>query len=150
MPAGPPIRDDRGDKDVPLRDDIRLLGRVLGDTVRAQEGEAVFELVERIRQTAIRFHRDEDEAARPELDAILTSLSRPPAIQIIRAFSYFSHLANIAEDQHHIRRTRRPCGRRVGAARWHNCRGAARRFARPASRAAICRPSSPRHSSARC
>ena len=106
LPAGPPIRDDRGDKDVPLRDDIRLLGRVLGDTVRAQEGEAVFELVERIRQTAIRFHRDEDEGARSELDVILTSLSRLPAIQIIRAFSYFSHLANIAEDQHHIRRSR--------------------------------------------
>ena len=52
------------DKDLPLRDDIRLLGRILGDTVRAQEGEAVFDIVERIRQTSIRFHRDEDEAAR--------------------------------------------------------------------------------------
>ena len=38
------------DKDLPLRDDIRLLGRILGDTVRAQEGEAVFDLVEAIRQ----------------------------------------------------------------------------------------------------
>ncbi len=107
LDAGPPIHEDeRAEKDNPLRDDIRLLGRLLGDTVRAQEGEAVFELVERIRQTAIRFHRDEDEDARAELDVILTSLSRLPAIQIIRAFSYFSHLANIAEDQHHIRRTR--------------------------------------------
>ena len=35
------------DKDVPLRDDIRLLGRILGDTVREQEGEATFEIVER-------------------------------------------------------------------------------------------------------
>lgn len=105
----PPVHDHdeaRGDKDDPLRDDIRLLGRLLGDTIRAQEGEAAFDLVERIRQTAIRFHRDEDEDARRELNAILTSLSRAPALQIIRAFSYFSHLANIAEDQHHIRRTR--------------------------------------------
>jgi phosphoenolpyruvate carboxylase len=97
---------DAPEKDIPLRDDIRLLGRILGDTLRAQEGEATFDLVERIRQTAIRFHRDEDKAARSELAAILQSLSRAPAIQIIRAFSYFSHLANIAEDQHHIRRTR--------------------------------------------
>jgi phosphoenolpyruvate carboxylase len=94
------------DKDLPLRDDIRLLGRILGDTVRNQEGEPVFAIVERIRRTSIRFHRDEDEAARHELEATLNSLSHGQSIQIIRAFSYFSQLANIAEDQHHIRRTR--------------------------------------------
>jgi phosphoenolpyruvate carboxylase len=94
------------DKDLPLRDDIRLLGRILGDTVRSQEGEPVFAIVERIRRTSIRFHRDEDEAARHELEATLNSLSHAQNIQIIRAFSYFSQLANIAEDQHHIRRTR--------------------------------------------
>jgi phosphoenolpyruvate carboxylase len=94
------------DKDLPLREDIRLLGRILGDTVRSQEGELVFVIVERIRQTSIRFHRDEDEAARRELTATLNSLSHGQSIQIIRAFSYFSQLANIAEDQHHIRRTR--------------------------------------------
>jgi phosphoenolpyruvate carboxylase len=94
------------DKDLPLRDDVRLLGRILGDTVRNQEGELVFATVEHIRRTSIRFHRDEDEAARHELEATLNSLSRDQNIQIIRAFSYFSQLANIAEDQHHIRRTR--------------------------------------------
>jgi phosphoenolpyruvate carboxylase len=94
------------DKDLPLRDDIRLLGRILGDTVRSQEGEPVFAIVEHIRRTSIRFHRDEDEAARDELEATLNGLSHDQNIQIIRAFSYFSHLANIAEDQHHIRRTR--------------------------------------------
>src|SRR6476660_1840816 len=94
------------DKDLTLRDDIRLLGRILGDTVRSQEGEAVFAIVERIRRTSIRFHRDDDEAARHELEATLNSLSHGQSIQIIRAFSYFSQLANIAEDQHHIRRTR--------------------------------------------
>ncbi len=94
------------EKDFPLRDDIRLLGRLLGDTIREQEGEAVFEIVERIRQTSIRFHRDEDEAARKELETILNSLSRGRTNQIIRAYSYFSHLANIAEDQHHVRRSR--------------------------------------------
>jgi phosphoenolpyruvate carboxylase len=97
---------DTPDKDLPLRDDIRLLGRILGDTIRSQEGEPVFAIVEQIRRTSIRFHREEDEAARGELEAILNGLSRDQNIQIIRAFSYFSHLANIAEDQHHIRRTR--------------------------------------------
>jgi phosphoenolpyruvate carboxylase len=94
------------DKDLPLRDDIRLLGRILGDTVRSQEGEPVFAIVEHIRRTSIRFHREEDEAARHELEATLNGLSHGQNIQIIRAFSYFSQLANIAEDQHHIRRTR--------------------------------------------
>ncbi len=94
------------DKDAPLREDIRLLGRVLGDTVRDQQGEAVFELIERIRQTSVRFRRDDDRAARGELETILDALSREQTIQVVRAFSYFSHLANIAEDQHHIRRTR--------------------------------------------
>ena len=94
------------DKDLPLRDDIRLLGRVLGDTVREQEGEAVFDIVERIRRTSIRFHRDEDVTARRDLEATLNALSQDRPTQIIRAFSFFSHLANIAEDQHHIRRTR--------------------------------------------
>ncbi len=94
------------EKDLPLRDDIRLLGRILGDTVREQEGEAVFDIVERIRQTSIRFHRDEDATARRDLEATLNGLERDRTIQIIRAFSFFSHLANIAEDQHHIRRTR--------------------------------------------
>jgi phosphoenolpyruvate carboxylase len=89
-----------------LRDDIRLLGRVLGDTVRAQEGEAVFDLVETIRQSSIRFRRHEDHAARRELEATLDSLSRDQTIDVVRAFSYFSHLSNIAEDQHHIRRSR--------------------------------------------
>ncbi len=94
------------EKDLPLRDDIRLLGRILGDTVREQQGEAVFAVVERIRQTSVRFHRDQDDAARRELEATLNSLSRGQATHVIRAYSFFSHLANIAEDQHHIRRTR--------------------------------------------
>jgi phosphoenolpyruvate carboxylase len=94
------------DKDLPLRDDIRLLGRILGDTVREQSGETVFGTVEHIRQNSVRFRRNEDVAARHELEGTLNSLPPSEALQIIRAFSFFSHLANIAEDQHHIRRTR--------------------------------------------
>ena len=94
------------DKDYPLREDIRLLGRLLGDTVRIQEGDDIFSIVEEIRQTSIRFHRDNDTPARRELETILNGLSPDQTIKIVRAFSHFSHLANIAEDQHHIRRTR--------------------------------------------
>ncbi|WP_346296987.1 phosphoenolpyruvate carboxylase [Rhodopseudomonas sp. P1] len=89
-----------------LRNDIRLLGRILGDTVREQEGQTVFDLVENIRQTSIRFHRDDDKTARAELEAILDGMSIPDTMRIVRAFSYFSHLANIAEDQNNIRQMR--------------------------------------------
>ena len=94
------------DEDAQLRTDIRLLGRILGDTVRDQEGADIFDLVERIRQTSIRFHRDEDKLARGELEQILDSMSIADTVRIVRAFSYFSHLANIAEDQNNIRRMR--------------------------------------------
>nr|MBA3697216.1 phosphoenolpyruvate carboxylase [Methylotenera sp.] len=79
---------------------------MLGDTLREQEGEAAFELVENIRQTAIRFHRDQDPEARNELDRLLNQLSSESTIPVVRAFSYFSLLSNIAEDIHHNRRRR--------------------------------------------
>ena len=94
------------EEDARLRNDIRLLGRILGDTVRDQEGADVFDLVERIRQTSIRFHRDDDKPARRELELILDSMSTSQTVRIVRAFSYFSHLANIAEDQNNIRQMR--------------------------------------------
>src|SRR4051812_26440668 len=94
------------EEDARLRNDIRLLGRILGDTVREQEGADVFELVERIRKTSIRFHRDDDLPARRELEIILDSMSSSETLRIVRAFSYFSHLANIAEDQNNIRQMR--------------------------------------------
>src|SRR5579872_4445067 len=57
-PISEASRAEAQDKDSPLREDIRLLGRLLGDTVREQEGGAIFDIVERIRQASIRFHRD--------------------------------------------------------------------------------------------
>ncbi len=94
------------DKESPLREDIRLLGRILGDTLREQEGEAVFDLIERTRQNAIRFRRDRDPDARRELETTLNKLDPVRTIAVVRAFSFFSQLANIAEDQHHNRRRR--------------------------------------------
>jgi len=104
--AGDKPANEGPEKDAPLRADIRLLGRILGDTIREQTGAEAFELVERVRQLSIRFRRDEDDAARRELGAVLNGLAPDQSVQIIRAFSYFSHLANIAEDEHHIRRSR--------------------------------------------
>ena len=112
MPSDPELRPNRSDDiaaleaDARLREDIRLLGRILGDTVRDQEGADVFDLVERIRQTSIRFHRDDDRQGRRELEIILDSMSTGQTVRIVRAFSYFSHLANIAEDQNNIRQMR--------------------------------------------
>jgi phosphoenolpyruvate carboxylase len=112
MPSDAEVRANRADdgqaseEDARLRNDIRLLGRILGDTVRDQEGADVFDLVERIRQTSIRFHRDEDRLARRELETMLDSMSIAETVRIVRAFSYFSHLANIAEDHNNIRRMR--------------------------------------------
>jgi phosphoenolpyruvate carboxylase len=112
VPSNPELRSNRSEdaqaleEDARLRNDIRLLGRILGDTVRDQEGADVFDLVERIRQTSIRFHRDEDRPARRELELILDSMSISQTVRIVRAFSYFSHLANIAEDQNSIRQMR--------------------------------------------
>ena len=94
------------DKDAPLKEDIRLLGRLLGDVLREQEGEAVYNVVETIRQTAVRFRRDADAVAAKEIDKLLKNLTRDQTNSVVRAFSYFSHLANIAEDQHHNRRRR--------------------------------------------
>ena len=101
--------DDPSDPDLPLKDDTRLLGRLLGDVLRAQTGEAAFERVESIRQTAIRFHRaaaDEAPGVRDELSALLNDLPIPATLNVVRAFSYFSHLANLAEDVHENRRSR--------------------------------------------
>ena len=89
-----------------LREDIRLLGRILGETIHAFEGWEIYEQIERIRQLAVRFHRDHDFAAETELEEILAGLSDEQINKVARAFGYFSILANIAEDHHHTRRWR--------------------------------------------
>ncbi len=92
------------DKERPLLEDIRLLGRILGDVIREQDGAAAYELVEQIRKLSVAFRRDADEAAQEGLKKLLKSLSNAQTVSVIRAFTYFSHLANLAEDRHHIRR----------------------------------------------
>ena len=88
----------------PLLDDIRLLGRLLGDVIREQDGVAAYELVEQTRLLSVAFRRDADEGADKALKKMLKALSGDQTVSVIRAFTYFSHLANLAEDRHHIRR----------------------------------------------
>ena len=94
----------RANKDQPLIDDIRFLGRILGDVIREQEGQAAYDLIEQIRQLSVAFRRHADESADKALKKLLKGLSGNRAVSVIRAFTYFSHLANLAEDRHHIRR----------------------------------------------
>ncbi|HMN84227.1 MAG TPA: phosphoenolpyruvate carboxylase, partial [Burkholderiaceae bacterium] len=84
--------------------DIRLLGRILGEVIREQEGGEAFDLVERVRQLSVAYRLKRDAAAGKSLDRLLKSLTVDQTVSVIRAFSYFSHLANIAEDRHHVRR----------------------------------------------
>jgi len=111
--AAPPARtkstrsqaqSDAATKNKPLVEDIRLLGRILGDVIREQEGAAAFDLIERVRQLSVAYRLKADASAGRVLDRLLKNLSADQTVTVIRAFSYFSHLANIAEDRHHVRR----------------------------------------------
>ncbi|MEO7727820.1 MAG: phosphoenolpyruvate carboxylase, partial [Burkholderiales bacterium] len=97
-------RADASDKSAPLVRDIRLLGRLLGEVIREQEGAAAFDLIERIRQLSVAFRLKRDAGAGKTLDRLLKKLTDDQTLSVIRAFSYFSHLANTAEDRHRVRR----------------------------------------------
>ncbi|QTH37896.1 phosphoenolpyruvate carboxylase [Yimella sp. cx-51] len=86
----------------PLRNDIRLLGGILGDVVREQEGERVFDLVEEARRRAFAVRRQEVDRA--GFAALFSDASTQDSLHVIRAFSLFALLANLAEDLHRERR----------------------------------------------
>src|SRR5918999_1302835 len=92
------------EKELLLREDRRLLGRLLGEVIREQVGEEALERIERIRQTAVRFRKE--ESTRAELERELNALDLDETLHLVRAFSYFSHLLNIAEDEQQHRRRR--------------------------------------------
>ena len=102
--ANPSISGKDKANEQPLVEDIRLLGRILGDVIRDQHGVETFNLIEQIRKLSVAFRRDADLEADKVLKKLLRSLSGDQAVTVIRAFTYFSHLANLAEDRHHIRR----------------------------------------------
>ena len=92
------------DNERPLVEDIRLLGRLLGDVIREQDGVAAYELIEQVRKLSVAFRRDADVQSDKALKKLLKGLTGDQTVSVIRAFTYFSHLANLAEDRHHIRR----------------------------------------------
>jgi len=104
MLLDPTAASDERDKEALLRDDIRLLGRILGEVIREQAGERVYGLVESTRRAAIEARRtgSGDEALAARLDA----LPERDALHSVRASILFQLLANIAEDVHHARRRR--------------------------------------------
>ena len=104
MPTQPTTTSQRKDSERPLLEDIRLLGRILGDVIREHDGVQAFELVEQVRRLSVAFRRDADHSADKALKKLLKGLGAAQTVSVIRAFTYFSHLANLAEDRHHIRR----------------------------------------------
>ncbi|MDP1194648.1 phosphoenolpyruvate carboxylase, partial [Klebsiella pneumoniae] len=74
-PATVAKADAKVDKNEPLVADIRLLGRILGDVIREQEGREAYELVERIRQLSVAYRHKHDKEAGKRFDKLLKSLS---------------------------------------------------------------------------
>jgi phosphoenolpyruvate carboxylase len=89
-----------------LRAAVRFLGRVLGDVIRAQDGEAVFQQIEEIRQTSVAFHRDGTSEAAQLMAERLSGLSLSDTVRFVHSFACFLQITNIAEDQIQRRRGR--------------------------------------------
>ena len=93
------------EKDQSLRDDVRTLGAMVGDLIREQNGDDLFEMVENARLRAIR-RREGNEKPGEELSALVTNLDPKLASQLIRGFSTYFQMVNTAEKVHRIRRRR--------------------------------------------
>ncbi|MDX1460141.1 MAG: phosphoenolpyruvate carboxylase [Xanthomonadales bacterium] len=93
------------EKDLPLREDVSMLGRLLGEVIVEQHGEGLLAAVERVRKAAIA-RREGDSTSADRLVASLGEVSARDHLLIIKAFSSYLRLVNIAEDIHRIRRNR--------------------------------------------
>jgi phosphoenolpyruvate carboxylase len=93
------------EKDKALRDDVRRLGKLVGQVVEEQGGEALFDLVEAARRAAIA-HREGDADANERLQSLIKELAPQTAGDFIRAFSTYFQMVNTAEKVHRIRRRR--------------------------------------------
>ncbi|MDJ0916326.1 MAG: phosphoenolpyruvate carboxylase [Woeseiaceae bacterium] len=93
------------DKDRALREDVRTLGNLVGQLIREQGGEELFEIAETARQRAIR-RREGDEREGEELSALVHGISAELALEVIRSFSTYFQMVNVAEKVHRIRRRR--------------------------------------------
>ncbi len=93
------------EKDQSLRDDVRTLGAMVGELIREQNGDELFEMVENARLRAIR-RREGNEKPGEELSALLKDLEPATALQLVRGFSTYFQMVNTAEKVHRIRRRR--------------------------------------------
>ena len=93
------------EKDQALREDVHRLGALVGELVREQGGEALFDLVESARRASIAHHEGDEHAIRA-LGDTLAELTPPTARDFIRAFSTWFQMVNMAEKVHRIRRRR--------------------------------------------
>ncbi len=91
----------------PLALEVRLLGALLGQVITEQAGEAIYDLVERLRLAAIAFRQDEQPAVRERLEAELDALELEDAEAVITAFSLYFQLVNLAEARARVRTLRR-------------------------------------------
>ena len=104
--ALPSVSAPANDRLAPLRHDIDFLGRLLGEIVKRQGGESVFDAVEFVRHTTLRLRQDYDAAHEAELLAWMNKLDLETTTQVIRAFTIYFQLVNLAEEVHRIRRKR--------------------------------------------
>src|SRR5690554_2845084 len=89
-----------------LRQDIRLLGRTLGEVIRESDGKAIYETIEKLRRAAVSFRREGEDSQGAILERAIRRLDDEQVNSVARAFSYFLHLSNIAEDREQNRRER--------------------------------------------
>ncbi len=92
-------------KDTGLRHDVHDLGAMVGEVLREQAGDALFDIVESARRTAID-RREGDHQAGQHLEKLVQSLSPLAARNFVRAFSTYFQVVNTAEQVHRIRRRR--------------------------------------------
>jgi phosphoenolpyruvate carboxylase len=93
------------DKDQALRDDVRTLGAMVGDLIKEQGGDELFDFVETARRRSIR-RREHNEKPGEELTQLVSNLDPEQALQVIRGFSTYFQMVNTAEKVHRIRRRR--------------------------------------------
>ncbi|MDP3657519.1 MAG: phosphoenolpyruvate carboxylase [Brevundimonas sp.] len=82
-----------------LRDEVRLLGGLLGEVIRDEGGQGLYDRIEAVRQASVAWHRDAGTADASRLEALLAELSLDDAVGLAHGFAAFSLLANVAEDR---------------------------------------------------
>ncbi len=119
----------RKDEEAPLREDIRLLGGLLGKTLKNQVGERFYDLVEEIRALSKSARQENNLEAETWLRQLIRSLGDDETLVLARSFSHFLNLANIAENYHKMRSHRndderaisKACGPSPGSLPGHRC-----------------------------